>query len=67
MGNALCVVGPQIPGMSQWPGLQLHAHNFRGAVQFKGQKVMVVGASFSGQSVAGICRLASTHAPDSGG
>lgn len=39
----------QIPGMATWPGLQLHSHNFRGAGQFKGQKVMVVGASFSGK------------------
>jgi cation diffusion facilitator CzcD-associated flavoprotein CzcO len=35
--------------MDQWPGLQLHSHNYRGAAQFKGQNVMVVGASFSGK------------------
>lgn len=39
----------QVPGMAEWPGLQLHSHNYRGAEQFRGQQVMVVGASFSGQ------------------
>lgn len=35
--------------MAEWPGCQLHSHNYRGAEQFRGQRVMVVGASFSGQ------------------
>jgi cation diffusion facilitator CzcD-associated flavoprotein CzcO len=39
---------PQVPGMRSWPGLQLHSHNYRSAEDFKGQTVMVVGASFSG-------------------
>jgi hypothetical protein len=39
----------QVPGVASWPGLQLHSHNYRGAEEFRGQQVMVVGASFSGQ------------------
>lgn len=38
----------QVPGMDAWAGVQLHSHNFRGAAAFKGQRVLVVGASFSG-------------------
>jgi len=39
----------QVPGTSDWPGLQLHSHNYRGPNQFQGMaKVLVVGASFSG-------------------
>eukprot|EP00879_Flechtneria_rotunda_P015152 GHRR01015835.1.p1 GENE.GHRR01015835.1~~GHRR01015835.1.p1 ORF type:complete len:363 (+),score=143.48 GHRR01015835.1:218-1306(+) len=39
---------PQVQGMDSWPGLQVHCHNYRGPEQFKGLRVMVVGASFSG-------------------
>lgn len=39
----------QVPGMADWPGLQLHSHNYRGSLQFQGMaQVLVVGASFSG-------------------
>jgi hypothetical protein len=41
-------VVPQIPGLREWPGKQLHVHSFRGGHAFKGLTVVVVGASFSG-------------------
>eukprot|EP00775_Hariotina_reticulata_P007189 gene7189-7403_t len=46
-------VDGRVPGMADWPGLQLHSHNYRGPHQFKGMaKVLVVGASFSGEEIA---------------
>ena len=35
--------------MQEFPGTQIHTHSFRGGQQFKGQTVLVVGASFSGE------------------
>jgi hypothetical protein len=39
---------PAVEGMGSWPGRQLHCHNYRGPEAFAGQRVVVVGASFSG-------------------
>ena len=39
---------PDVPGLLEFPGRQLHCHNFRRSDSFKGQRVLVVGASFSG-------------------
>lgn len=41
--------------MAGWPGLQLHSHNYRSPEGFAGQRVMVVGASFSGGLARGAC------------
>lgn len=38
----------QVAGMSDWPGLQVHSHNYRDPKVFTGMNVLVVGASFSG-------------------
>jgi cation diffusion facilitator CzcD-associated flavoprotein CzcO len=51
----VCCVGiyhdpnlPQVTGMENFPGKQLHCHNYRRNKSFKGEAVLVVGASFSG-------------------
>ena len=36
--------------MESFPGLQMHCHNYRHAELFQGNRVLVVGASFSGGS-----------------
>lgn len=35
--------------MDEFEGLQMHAHNYRSNARFKGQRVIVVGSSFSGE------------------
>ena len=39
---------PEVKGMDDFPGLQMHAHNYRRSSMFAGMRVIVVGASFSG-------------------
>ena len=39
---------PDVAGMDAFPGLQMHCHNFRHNEPFKDQRVLVVGASYSG-------------------
>ena len=39
---------PEVKGMDDFPGLQMHAHNYRSADMFAEQRVIIVGASFSG-------------------
>ena len=48
-GRTGCV---QVQGMDDFGGLQMHAHNYRSNSRFKGQRVIVVGSSFSGVAVA---------------
>ena len=43
---------PAIPGSQEFPGRQLHTHNFRENSCFAGQTVVVMGASASGQDIA---------------
>ena len=40
---------PDVTGIDDFPGLQMHAHNFRHSSTFAGMRVIVVGASFSGE------------------
>ena len=39
---------PDVAGMDAFPGLQMHCHNFRHNEPFRDQRVLVVGASYSG-------------------
>ncbi len=55
---------PQLPGMDQFPGLQMHVHNYRHPEVFSGQTVLVVGASFSG--VHGACTCPHPAVPQRG-
>lgn len=43
---------PSISGMDKFPGRILHSHNFREAREFHGQRILVVGLSFSGEDLA---------------
>ncbi|KAL0020530.1 hypothetical protein WJX79_005454 [Trebouxia sp. C0005] len=43
---------PEIKGMDDFKGLQMHAHNYRSSSMFAGMQVIVVGASFSGEELA---------------
>ena len=42
---------PDVKGIDDFPGLQMHAHNYRSAAMFTRQTVIVVGASFSGETL----------------
>lgn len=43
---------PDVKGIDDFPGLQMHAHNYRSAAMFTTQTVIVVGASFSGKTAS---------------
>ena len=43
---------PSIEGLDEFPGRILHAHDFKNAEEFKGQKILVVGASYSAEDLA---------------
>ncbi|BDA50060.1 Flavin-containing monooxygenase FMO GS-OX3 [Coccomyxa sp. Obi] len=43
---------PSVEGMDAFPGLQMHCHNYRHSDIFRGKRVVVVGASFSGEEIA---------------
>lgn len=47
----LCCMQPDIAGIDSFPGKQLHCHNFRHNEPFRGERVLVVGASFSGECI----------------
>ena len=46
---------PEIKGMDDFRGLQMHAHNYRSSSMFAGMRVIVVGASFSGACYSLLC------------
>ncbi|CAC5377593.1 tmm [Mytilus coruscus] len=46
---------PTFDGIETFPGRTIHSHDFRDAAQFKGQRVLVVGASYSAEDVALQC------------
>ena len=39
----------EVEGREEFTGLIMHSHNYRTAERFKGQRVVVVGAAFSGR------------------
>ena len=41
---------PDVKGIDDFPGLQMHAHNYRNPAMFAGRSVIIVGASFSGET-----------------
>ena len=43
---------PQIEGIDKFPGRVIHGHDFRDAVEFAGQQVLVVGASYTAEDIA---------------
>ena len=46
---------PAFPGIDQFPGRVLHAHDYRWAKEFKGQRVLVIGGSYSADDIAIQC------------
>lgn len=43
---------PDFPGQAEWPGRQMHSHNYRSPDAFKGAQVVVVGVSASGEDIS---------------
>ena len=43
---------PHLPGSETFPGRQMHTHNYRDAASFHRQRVVVIGASASGEDIA---------------
>ncbi|SHJ38574.1 trimethylamine monooxygenase [Arenibacter nanhaiticus] len=46
---------PYFQGLEDFPGAVMHAHDFRGADQFKGQNVLLVGSSYSAEDIGIQC------------
>ncbi|XP_010546436.1 PREDICTED: flavin-containing monooxygenase FMO GS-OX-like 4 [Tarenaya hassleriana] len=42
----------EIPGISSWPGKQMHSHNFRVPEPFKDQVVVLIGSSASADDIS---------------
>jgi len=43
------------PGMEDYKGYVIHAHNFRDAVDHKDDKILVIGSGYSGEDIAMQC------------
>ena len=39
---------PDLPGLEQFQGLQMHSHDYRSPEKFRGMRVVVLGAAASG-------------------
>jgi len=54
---------PEIKGMDDFKGLQMHAHNYRSSSMFADMQVIIVGASFSGACYSLVCisTVSGTH------
>ncbi|MGN5953018.1 NAD(P)-binding domain-containing protein [Sphingobacterium lactis] len=46
---------PYFEGIDNFPGAVMHAHDFRGADQFIGQKLLLIGSSYSAEDIAVQC------------
>lgn len=46
---------PYYDGLEQFPGRVLHAHDFRDALEFEGQDVLLVGSSYSAEDIGSQC------------
>jgi trimethylamine monooxygenase len=46
---------PEFPGLPDFPGRVLHAHDFRDARNFAGQDLLIVGASYSAEDIGLQC------------
>ncbi len=42
---------PTFEGIERFPGRVMHAHDFRDAEEFKGKRVLIVGASYSAEDI----------------
>ncbi|MDN6280707.1 MAG: NAD(P)/FAD-dependent oxidoreductase [Psychroflexus sp.] len=46
---------PHFDGIEDFPGHIMHAHDFRGADQFKNQKLLLIGSSYSAEDIGVQC------------
>ena len=46
---------PFFKGIDNFPGVVMHAHDFRGADPFKGQRILLVGSSYSAEDIGVQC------------
>ncbi|WP_319782939.1 NAD(P)/FAD-dependent oxidoreductase [Oceanisphaera sp. IT1-181] len=46
---------PYFEGLEQFPGRVLHAHDFRDALEYENQNVLLVGASYSAEDIGSQC------------
>ncbi|MGC3937621.1 NAD(P)-binding domain-containing protein [Roseobacter sp. EG26] len=46
---------PSFDGFDKFPGRVLHAHDFRDAVEFKGQDILIIGTSYSAEDIGSQC------------
>lgn len=46
---------PNFPGFEEFSGRIMHSHDFRNAEQFKGQRILIIGSSYSAEDVAIHC------------
>lgn len=46
---------PPYPGQQHFDGFQIHSHNFRDALDYKGKNVLVIGNGYSGEDIAMQC------------
>ncbi|WP_041537230.1 NAD(P)-binding domain-containing protein [Pseudopedobacter saltans] len=46
---------PYFKGIDNFPGAVMHAHDFRGADQFKNQKLLLIGSSYSAEDIGVQC------------
>ncbi|MEO0486725.1 MAG: NAD(P)/FAD-dependent oxidoreductase [Pseudomonadota bacterium] len=60
--HVICCTGhfstPNVPvfdGFEKFPGRVLHAHDFRDAVEFKDQDILIIGTSYSAEDIGSQC------------
>lgn len=46
---------PEFAGFDKFPGRVLHAHDFRDAVEFKDQDILIIGTSYSAEDIGSQC------------
>ena len=46
---------PDFPGLTQFPGRVMHAHDFRSADEFAGKNVLCIGSSYSSEDIGIQC------------
>ena len=46
---------PHFDGFDSFPGRILHAHDFRDALEFRGQDILIIGTSYSAEDIGSQC------------
>ena len=46
---------PPLKGLADFKGRVIHAHSFRDAQDFKGQRLLLIGNGYSGEDIAMQC------------